>query len=205
MNTLDEILYRSWSAFPPEHCTVVWYKQEQRRKYWATRSSVRSFARTAHSFACSGLLALLTPSAVLINLLARSLRSWDSEFLMSQNDLVLSHSATVCPFFLRSSSRILTSVLGLVTLVATVVLVTARSRPGRVKPWATRLTQLTIMSPSALNGAEPARKTTTTSIIYSISVTRNPSGTGLVQECDPVIFCLKFGNYLQFTFEMMKD
>ena len=28
---------------------------------------------------------------------------------------------------------------------------------------------------------------------------------GLVQECDPVIFCLKFGNYLQFTFEMIKD
>ena len=27
----------------------------------------------------------------------------------------------------------------------------------------------------------------------------------LVQECDPVIFCLKFGNYLQFTFEMIKD
>ena len=36
-------------------------------KYWATRSSVRSFARTA--------------------------LSWESEFLMSQNDLVLSHSA----------------------------------------------------------------------------------------------------------------
>ena len=35
--------------------TVVWNKQESRRKYWATRSSVRSLARTAHfahSLAC---------------------------------------------------------------------------------------------------------------------------------------------------------
>ena len=32
------------------------------RKYWATRSSVRSFARTTHSFACSPYsLYLLTP------------------------------------------------------------------------------------------------------------------------------------------------
>ena len=55
---------------------MVWNKQEQRRKYWVTRSSVRSFARTAHSFACSA-------------------HSWESEFLMSQNDLALSHSALV--------------------------------------------------------------------------------------------------------------
>ena len=34
---------------------------------------------------------------------------------------------------------------------------------------------------------------------------RNSNLFGLVQECDPVIFCLKFGNYLQFTFEMIKD
>ena len=40
------------------------------RKYWATRSSVRSFARTAHSFAGSGLLASLAPSAVLTRSLA---------------------------------------------------------------------------------------------------------------------------------------
>ena len=77
--------------------TMVWNKQESRRKYWATRSSIRSFARTAHSFACSGLLASLAPSAALTHSLTRSLRSlprsWESEFLMSQNDLVLSHSA----------------------------------------------------------------------------------------------------------------
>ena len=40
---------------------MVENSQEYRLKYWATRSSVRSFARTAHSFACSGLLASLHP------------------------------------------------------------------------------------------------------------------------------------------------
>ena len=39
--------------------TMVENSQEYRLKYWATRSFVRSFARTAHSFACSGLLASL--------------------------------------------------------------------------------------------------------------------------------------------------
>ena len=37
---------------------------------WATRSSVRSFARSTHSFACSALLALLAHSAALTRLLA---------------------------------------------------------------------------------------------------------------------------------------
>ena len=63
--------------------TMVQNSQEYRLKYWATRSSVHSFARTAHSFACSGLLASLAPSAALIRLPARSLRSlprlWDSD------------------------------------------------------------------------------------------------------------------------------
>ena len=78
---------------------MVWNKQESRRKYWATRSAVRSFSRTAHSLACSGLLASLMPSAALTHLLARSLRSlprsWESEFFMSQNDPVLFHSASL--------------------------------------------------------------------------------------------------------------
>ena len=38
---------------------------QDRLEYWATRSSVRSFARTAHSFACSALLASLARSAAL--------------------------------------------------------------------------------------------------------------------------------------------
>ena len=50
---------------------MVDYSQEYRLKYWATRSSVRSFARTAHSVACSGLLASLAPSAALTCSLAR--------------------------------------------------------------------------------------------------------------------------------------
>ena len=33
------------------HCIVGQKSQESRRKYWATRLSVRSFARTAHSLA----------------------------------------------------------------------------------------------------------------------------------------------------------
>ena len=42
--------------------------QEYRLENWATRSSIRSFARTAHSFTCSGLLASLAPSAALTSL-----------------------------------------------------------------------------------------------------------------------------------------
>ena len=51
-------------------CTVVWNKQESRCKYWATRSSVRSFACTAHFIACSTLLNSLARYAGLIPLLA---------------------------------------------------------------------------------------------------------------------------------------
>jgi len=75
----DWILYVFYSE------TVGQINQEYRLKYWATCSSVRLFARTAHSFICSALLASLAHSAVLICSLARSLRSlppsWDSEWL----------------------------------------------------------------------------------------------------------------------------
>ena len=80
-------------------CTVDETRKEHRCKCWTTCSSIRSFARTAHSFTCSGQLASLAPSAALTRSLPRSLRSlprwWESGFLMSQNDLVLSHSVTV--------------------------------------------------------------------------------------------------------------
>ena len=63
--------------------TMVENSQEYSLKYWATRSSVRSFARPALLFACSSLLASLACSAALTRSLARSLRSlpslWDSE------------------------------------------------------------------------------------------------------------------------------
>ena len=58
-----------------DQATVVWNKQESRSKYWVTRSSVRSFASTAHSFAGSALLPLLAGSTLLIRLFAYSLTS----------------------------------------------------------------------------------------------------------------------------------
>ena len=53
--------------------TVIQNFLKSVRSYWATRSSARSFARTAHSFACSALLASLARSTALIPSLARSL------------------------------------------------------------------------------------------------------------------------------------
>ena len=52
---------------------MVENNQKSRSKYWATRSSVCLFAHTAHSFACSELLASLARFAALTRLLARSL------------------------------------------------------------------------------------------------------------------------------------
>ena len=97
----DKPILRDARTHPKKVCTEGQNNQKYRLKYWATRLSVclfactaHSFARTAHSFARSGLLALLAPSAALTRSLARSLpRSWDSEFFMSQIDLILSHSA----------------------------------------------------------------------------------------------------------------
>ena len=88
--------------------TVVWNKQESRRKYWATSPSICSFARTAHSFVCSGLLASLAPSAVLTRLSACSLRSlpcsWESElfdgYFVCVFFPIFDHSAQV--FFWRA-------------------------------------------------------------------------------------------------------
>ena len=56
-------------------CTVGQINESPRRKYMATCSSVCSFAHTAHSFACSTLLASLPCS------LCSLPRSWDSEWL----------------------------------------------------------------------------------------------------------------------------
>ena len=54
------ILYLLWNPTRltklTDRLTMVWNKQESRRKYWATRSTVRLFARTAHS------LSLLRPA-----------------------------------------------------------------------------------------------------------------------------------------------
>ena len=77
--------------------TMVQNNQESRRKHWAIRSSVHSFTHTTHSFACSALLALLTHSAAPIHSLAYSLTPGKMVDCMSQNDLILSHSAAVAP------------------------------------------------------------------------------------------------------------
>ena len=61
--------------------TMVQKSHESMYKYWATRSSVRSFARIAHSFTCSALLASLARSAALIRSLARSIRSLPSSWV----------------------------------------------------------------------------------------------------------------------------
>ena len=60
-----------WGLSTCYHHTVGQNNQKYRLEYWATRSSVRSFPRTAHSFACSGLLALLAPSAARTRSLAQ--------------------------------------------------------------------------------------------------------------------------------------
>ena len=55
--------------------TVGQNNQEYRLKNWATCSSVPSFARTTHSFACFALITSLSRSAALICSLACSLTS----------------------------------------------------------------------------------------------------------------------------------
>ena len=54
--------------------STVSKSQKYRLQYWATRSSVRLFARTVHLFACSALVGLVTHFAALAHSLARSLR-----------------------------------------------------------------------------------------------------------------------------------
>ena len=54
------------------YCTVGQNSQEYRQKYWATRSSIHLFARTAHSLTCSAPLALLRSLACLLAHFAHS-------------------------------------------------------------------------------------------------------------------------------------
>ena len=82
------------------HCAVVRDHQESgRTQDWAYRSSVCSFAWTAHSFACSTLLAphcTLCSRAPLCSFVCSFAHSQARGIVndrMSQVDLVLSHSA----------------------------------------------------------------------------------------------------------------
>ena len=80
-----------------DQCTLVQHSHESRHKSWATGSSVGSFARTVHSFACSALLASHACSAALIRSLARSIAHSRArgkvEESRSQNQDVLKYSA----------------------------------------------------------------------------------------------------------------
>ena len=91
--------------------TSLWARSTKnpRWKYWATRSSVYLFARTAHSFACSALLAKLTRSIAPTRSLARSLpSSGHSDWL----DGYLSHSGPKCthiPVLFRLNTPVCTA------------------------------------------------------------------------------------------------
>ena len=78
-----------------EQCTVGQNNQEYRLKYWATHSSVYLFTSTAHSFACSALLALLARSAVLTRSLTSLTDVNDWMTMLSVFFSVLDHSATI--------------------------------------------------------------------------------------------------------------
>ena len=68
-------------------------------EYWATRWSARSFAHTAHLFACSVLLTSLTRSAALTRSLTSSLmRKRTIRWLFVLCFFVLAHSALVPEF-----------------------------------------------------------------------------------------------------------
>ena len=91
------------SVGPSIHTTVGQINKKPRCKYWATHSSVRSFTRTAHSFACSTLLASLARSAALTYSLAHFAHSLpcgkvnDQIAIHSVFFSVLDHSAYVHP------------------------------------------------------------------------------------------------------------
>ena len=72
------------------HCTMVDNHQDCRLNYC---SSVCSFARTAHLFTCSALLASLAHSAALIRSLARSLIRSRARGTVSIFEGVSNHSA----------------------------------------------------------------------------------------------------------------
>ena len=89
-NTELEVAQRgvTWWMYPHQHficlsTTSLWARSTKNTD-WSTGPLARPFARTAHSFACSALLASLACSAALTRSLARSLcsppRSWDSEW-----------------------------------------------------------------------------------------------------------------------------
>ena len=97
--------------------TMVDDSQEYRLQYWATCSSVRSFARTAHSFACPGLLASLVRSAALTRSLVRSLpSSWERAYSYEINTSISSRFYSMCcrrsAFLAKSAAKSLWTEMG---------------------------------------------------------------------------------------------
>ena len=93
-------------CFKPRCSSAQWVEWlwNWRVEYWAIRPSVCSVARTAYSFACSALLALLTRSAVLIRSLARS---WERGFCLwhERVDFIQFQPTVPCSQTLRSKSH----------------------------------------------------------------------------------------------------
>ena len=84
-SALDSRILFISTNFPRFSVTARWVESlcDRRAYSWAIRSPVRSFARTAHSFAWSALLASFARYAALIFLLALSLRSsWKRGFCL---------------------------------------------------------------------------------------------------------------------------
>ena len=91
-------LTASFTCHSPCTRWAKWFRN-RRIEYWATRSSVRSFARTAYSFACSGLLTSLAPSAALTRSLTPSLVGKRFFVWNERVDLVQFQPTVPCPAF----------------------------------------------------------------------------------------------------------
>ena len=84
------------------HFTVGQNDPEYRLKYWATCSSIRSFARTAHLFPRSALLASLARSTPFTRSLARgAVNDWMAFFFL----YFFPFWTIVCPHFTLHSSQ----------------------------------------------------------------------------------------------------
>ena len=104
--------------------------QEFTCKYCGTRSSICSFARSAQSFACFALLALLVRYAALIHSEGRR----KVDFWMSLNDLVLPHSAAEQTSVMTTTTTTAPETMPVKTTTAVMTINTASRRWSRNSP-----------------------------------------------------------------------